>query len=122
MFIESCHSHAIERECGRTIINYHHLPSLEICGLCFFLTILMLKQTLYSINFYLTTFEELLKFNFPVQSPRTKTVLPIDYMETNAIRYVADYVFRSVKKKCMKSTHPLKDAIILYLSDIEEDI
>ena len=69
-----------------------------------------------------STLEELLKLNFPVQSSSRNTVSPIDYMEANAIRYVAGYVFRSVKKKCMKSAHPLKDAIILCLSDIEEDI
>ena len=38
-----------------------------------------------------STLEELLKLNFPVQSPSRNTVLPIDYMEANAIRYVVGY-------------------------------
>ena len=46
-----------------------------------------------------STLEELLKLNFLVQSPSRNTVLPIDYMEANAIRYVSGYVFRSAKKE-----------------------
>ena len=35
---------------------------------------------------------------------------------------MAGYVVRAVKKKCLKSAHPLKEEIILCLSDMEEDI
>ena len=60
--------------------------------------------------------------NIAVTSAGANTVLPIDYIEANAIRYVASYVVRAVKKKCMRSAHPLKEQIVLCLCDMEEDI
>ena len=40
--------------------------------------------------------------NIAVTSAGANTVLLIDYIEANAIRYVAGYVVRAVKKKCMR--------------------
>ena len=66
--------------------------------------------------------EGFINLTLAVPSTVTNTVSPIDYLEANAIRYVAGYVVRAVKKKCIKSAHPLKEEIILCLSDMEQDI
>ena len=51
-----------------------------------------------------------INMNIAVTSAVANTVLPIDYIEANAIRYVAGYVVRAVKKKCMRSAHPIEGA------------
>ena len=59
--------------------------------------------------------EVFINSHFTVPSAGASTESSIDYIEGNAIRYVAGYVVRAVKKKCMKSAHPLKREILLCL-------
>lgn len=67
--------------------------------------------------------EVLIKHHFLIHMPSSKhAVSSLDYLEANALRYTAGYVVRAVKKKCMRSAHPLKDEVILCISDLEEDI
>ena len=67
--------------------------------------------------------ELLIKHHFLIHMSSSKhTVSSLDYLEANALRYTAGYVVRAVKKKCMRSAHPLKDEVILCISDLEEDI
>ena len=42
-------------------------------------------------------------------------------METNAVRYAAGYIPRSLKKKLIKSTNPLKDDLQLCLMQLIDD-
>ena len=51
---------------------------------------------------------ELIKDKFLLQFPGTEHGMrPLDYDEKNALRYTAGYVIRAVKKKQLKSAHPL---------------
>ena len=45
---------------------------------------------------------------------------PLDYEESNALRYTAGYVVKSLQKKIRKSAHPLKESISLCLTEMVE--
>lgn len=69
--------------------------------------------------------EEILKVQFPVVSslehnPETAAVTMLDFQERNALRYCGGYLLRSLKAKIMKSSHPLKESILLCLADLLE--
>ena len=51
------------------------------------------------------------------KEPRTDIVesQPLDYMAANAIRYIAGYTVLALRKKLNRSSHPLKESIILCL-------
>ena len=120
--VESCHSRSRERMWE----NYYKLRS---SGEFRDMWTIFLRN---SINveaspiFYQFVSDNILdvfiNMNIAVTSAGANTVLPIDYIEANAIRYVAGYVVRAVQKKCMRSAHPLKKQIVLCLCDMEEDI
>lgn len=49
------------------------------------------------------------------------SIPPLNYRETNIIRYMIGSVIRALKKKVKKSGHPLKKEIGLCLVEMEED-
>ena len=69
--------------------------------------------------------EQIIKIQFPVMStPVTMEVTKLDYEESNALRYCAGYILRSVRKKIDKSAHdhPMKKALQLCVQDLYESI
>ena len=56
------------------------------------------------------------------KTDRSDRNMHFDYMEANAIRYMAGYVVHSLKGKNDTSTHPLQVQLALCLGDLEEDI
>ncbi len=48
-------------------------------------------------------------------------ILPLTYIETNALRYVAGNVCHSVRKKIINKKHPLKGTLIIAIGDMGED-
>jgi len=74
-------------------------------------------------------FKELIKVHHPLNkqegssSSSSTSRHQLTYMEMNAVRYAAGYIPRSLKKKLMKSTNPLKDNLLLCLMQLidEED-
>ena len=64
---------------------------------------------------------ELIKEKFPLQFPGTEHGMrPLDYDEKNALRYTAGYVMRAVKKKLLKSAHPLVKGIRICIEEMLE--
>lgn len=67
-------------------------------------------------------FNVLIRQHFPVlvadETATSSTQESLTYAETNALRYAAGYVCRSVKKHLMGSSHPLKEELVLALVDM----
>ena len=120
--VESCHSRSRERMWE----NYYKLRSSGEFRDMWTIFLCNSINVEASPIFYQFVSDSILdvfiNMNIAVTSAGANTVLPIDYIEANAIRYVAGYVVRAVKKKCMRSAHPLKEQIVLCLCDMEEDI
>ena len=59
-----------------------------------------------------------------MSTPVTMEVTKLDYEESNAPRYCAGYILRSVRKKIDKSAHdhPMKKALQLCVQDLYESI
>ena len=67
--------------------------------------------------------KKMIKLHFPLKSIHSEEeVAPLDYLEANALRYMAGYVVRSLRKKIKDSAHPLKKEVLLCLKDLEEDV
>lgn len=67
-------------------------------------------------------FEELIKRHFTIEQVEQPTVSAFTYEETNALRYVAGYVCRKLKKKIEASKHPSKGDLLLCLMELcDED-
>ena len=69
-------------------------------------------------------FKELIKVHHPLNEQvgsSSTSRLQLTYMETNAVRYAAGYIPRSLKKKLIKSTNPLKDDLQLCLMQLIDD-
>ena len=70
-------------------------------------------------------FKELIKLHHPLNERKddaSNSQSPLTYMETNAVRYAAGYIPRSLNKTLLKSSHPLKKDLILCLCElIDED-
>ena len=67
--------------------------------------------------------EKMIKFQLPVESAssgNTPKPVNLDFEESNAVRYCAGYILRTVQKKINKSAHPLKKAIQLCIKDLLE--
>ena len=66
--------------------------------------------------------ESLIQKHFPIESisSEDKCSTLIDYEEANALRYSAGYVIRSLTKKLLKSTHNLKEELVLCLQEVIE--
>lgn len=69
-----------------------------------------------------TMFKEIVKHELPIQQV-TGSVddHQLSSVELNALRYVAGYIPRAVKKNLLKSKHPLKRALLLCLYDLLDD-
>lgn len=69
-----------------------------------------------------TIMKRIIKDRFPpsqsTQEP--EAVDNLDYEESNALRYTAGYVVRSLTKKLKRSAHPLKDELLLCLEEMVE--
>jgi len=64
-------------------------------------------------------FKALVKINYPLtEQESTSSQRPLTYMETNAVRYAAGYVPRSLKKKLTKSVNPIKEDLLLCLAEL----
>ena len=68
-------------------------------------------------------FKQLIKLHHPLHVSEFKGTdhSTPTYEEKNAIRYAAGYVPRSLKKKILKSAHPLKEDIQLCILDLLDD-
>ena len=66
-------------------------------------------------------FKELIKICHPVPTVASTPPPSLIYNERNALRYVAGYIPRLLKKKLSTSSHPLKKDIILCISDLLAD-
>ena len=68
-------------------------------------------------------FKQLIKLHHPLESGEGMAVShpTLTYEETNALYYAAGYVPRALKKKLMKSAHPLKEDLQLCLLDLLDD-
>ena len=66
---------------------------------------------------------DIIKEQFPVDqmSGASNSVNSLDFQEMNALRYTAGYVLRSVTKKISRSADPLKEDLMLCLSDIIDE-
>lgn len=65
--------------------------------------------------------EELIKQHFPVEVAQSeKDLPPLDYEETNALRFTAGYIIRALRKKIERSAHPLMEELVLCLVEMEE--
>lgn len=69
-----------------------------------------------------TTFKDIVKQGRPIQQVRSSVDdHQLTHEEMNALRYVAGYIPRAVKKNLLKSRHPLKKALLLCLYDLLDD-
>ena len=68
-----------------------------------------------------TVFNHLITVNYP-KSTGSSTVQPqqLDYKEKTALRYVAGYVTRTIYRRIKDSNHPIKDELLLCLSELNE--
>ena len=67
-------------------------------------------------------FHDLVQQHFPVQlTESTEEANWLGHQEANAIRYVAGYVCRSLRKKITSSSSPLKQELLLALWELLED-
>ena len=70
-------------------------------------------------------FQYLIQHHFPVVSTQlpesTNEIGVLGYEEANAVRYVAGFVCRAVKKKISSSSSPLKQDVLLALWELLED-
>ena len=80
-----------------------------------------------SPNFYQyitdVLFKTMIKCHFPVNTVASQVhdVTPLDYQESNALRYAAGYVPRPIRKRLERGTHPLKEELVLCLVELCED-
>ena len=69
-------------------------------------------------------FQALIRDKFQSHTSITTTVdpKPLTYEESNALRYVAGYVCRKIRKKITTSKHAMKEKLLLCLMDMcDED-
>lgn len=66
-------------------------------------------------------FKELIKLHHPLDPLPAVAVEPLTHAETCALRYAAGCVPRMLKKKLKKSTHPLREDILLCPLDLLDD-
>ena len=69
-------------------------------------------------------FKSMIKSHFPVSLVAcgpTSGVPPLDYQESNALRYAAGYVPRAIRKRLERGSHPLKEELVLCLVEMCED-
>ena len=67
-------------------------------------------------------FKELIFEHFPItESTGSQPIQPLTYDEINALRYAAGYIPRALKKKLLKSAHPLKEDLQLCILDLLDD-
>jgi len=66
-------------------------------------------------------FKILIKHKYSVGDATTKQPSPLTNNEANALRYVAGYVCRHLRKKIKASAHPLKEEMILCLMSMVKD-
>ena len=68
-------------------------------------------------------FKELVKISIPATSGQFQHALPppLTYGEQNALRYVAGYILRMLRKRLQKSKHPLKKGLLLCIVDLQSD-
>ena len=66
-------------------------------------------------------FKELIKLHHPLDPLPAVAVESLTHAETCALRYAAGCVPRMLKKKLKKSTHPLREDILLCLLDLLDD-
>ena len=66
-------------------------------------------------------FKALLQWNYSVATDNSKQPSPLTNNEANALRYVAGYVCRHLRKKIEASSHPLKEEMILCLMSMVKD-
>ena len=68
-------------------------------------------------------FKTMIKCHFLVNpvACQAHDVSPLDYQESNALRYAAGYVPRAIQKCLKRGTHPLKEELVLCLVELCED-
>ena len=68
-------------------------------------------------------FREMIRQRFPLEKgpSTTEDLPPLSGEEENALRYAAGYVCRNLRKKLERSTHPLKEELILGIMDLLDD-
>ena len=66
-------------------------------------------------------FKGLLRYSYSVANDTSKQPSPLTNNEANALRYVAGYVCRHLRKKIEASAHPLKEEMVLYLMSMVKD-
>ena len=76
---------------------------------------LILTQHLTSLMF-----REMIKERFPLEkgTSTSEDLPPLSAVEENALRYAAGYVCRNLRKKLERSSHPLKEELILGIMDL----
>ena len=64
----------------------------------------------------------LIKARFVVdQPPATVCIQGFSYKEENALCYASGYIPRALRRKLERSSHPLKEQMIICLLDLTED-
>ena len=66
-------------------------------------------------------FKGLLRYSYSVANDTSKQPSPLTNNEANALRYVAGYVCRHLRKKIEASAHPLKEEMVLCLMSMVKD-
>ena len=68
-------------------------------------------------------FKTMIKCHFPVNpvACQAHDVPPLDYQESNALRYAAGYVPRAIRKRLERGSHPLKEELVLCLVELCEN-
>ena len=66
-------------------------------------------------------FTRLVMIHHPITIRERSAPPPLTYEETNALRYVDGFIPRMLRKRLSKSTHPLREDIILCIHDLLDD-
>ena len=81
-------------------------------------------QTLYQHLTHLM-FKEMIQIHFPIAESQPSSSCDVstttDYEEANAVRFVAGYVCRAVRKKVQASSSPLRQELLLAIWELLED-
>lgn len=66
-------------------------------------------------------FKQLIRIRHPIVIREHSAPPALTYHELNGLRYAAGYIPRMLRKKLVKSTHPLKEDIILCIHDLLDE-
>lgn len=66
--------------------------------------------------------EQLIKVHFPLQTANSSQLVPsLDHIEKNVVRYMAGYVIHALMKKTSRTSHPMKEELMLCLTELDDE-